>query len=141
MSLGVIVSGRERCEVCSQNKVKSRPHCKWSTCVFFFLCCNEKKIPLLSIMKFSRLYFKDTMMLGKLSSVEYLQTIVLSNSSFPTLWGLSSITYSFSRTHAPKKIFWEVIHLPQCLKKLPVENITHFEIFHCLDKKGLTSER
>ena len=39
---------------------------------FFFLCCNEKKIPLLSIMKFSRLYFKDTMMLGKLSSVEYL---------------------------------------------------------------------
>ena len=40
--------------------------------VGFFLCCNEKKIPLLSIMKFSRLYFKDTMMLGKLSSVEYL---------------------------------------------------------------------
>ena len=37
-----------------------------------FLCCNEKKIPLLSIMKFSRLSFKDTMMCGKLNSIEYL---------------------------------------------------------------------
>ena len=39
--------------------------------VGFFYAAMRKKIPLLSIMKFSRLYFKDTMMLGKLSSVEY----------------------------------------------------------------------
>ena len=111
--------------------------------VVFVLCYNEKKIALLSIMKFSRLSFKDTMMLGVLNFVEYLQTIVLSKPekfsflSFSTLSGLSSPTYSFSRTHAPNKIFWGVLHLSQCLKKLPIGNITYFEIFHCLDKKGL----
>ena len=38
----IYVSGRGRCEVCSQNKVESRPHSKCSTCGVF-LCFNEKK--------------------------------------------------------------------------------------------------
>ena len=107
----IYVSVRGRCDVCSQNKVEPRPHSKCSNCGVF-LCCNEKKIAFLSIMTFSRLSFKDTMMLGVLNFVEYLQTIVLSKPekfsflSFSTLSGLSSPTYSFSRTHAPKKFFW-----------------------------------
>ena len=40
--------------------------------VVFVLCYNEKKIALLSIMKFSRISFKDTMMLGVLNFVECL---------------------------------------------------------------------
>ena len=36
------VAGRGRCEMCSMNKVESRPHSKCSTCKVF-LCLNEKK--------------------------------------------------------------------------------------------------
>ncbi|GFN74555.1 PiggyBac transposable element-derived protein 3 [Plakobranchus ocellatus] len=38
----VFVKKRGRCEVCSQNKVESRPHSQCST-YKVFLCCNEKK--------------------------------------------------------------------------------------------------
>ena len=65
------VSGKGRCEVCSQHKIESRTHSKCSTCGVF-VCCNEKKIALLFLMKFSRLSFKDTMMLGVLNLAEYL---------------------------------------------------------------------
>ena len=67
----IYASGRGRCEVCSQNKVESKLLSKCSTCSVF-LCCSEKKIALLFIMKFSRLSFKHTMMLGVLNFVEYL---------------------------------------------------------------------
>ena len=67
----IYASGRGRCEVCSQNKVESKLLSKCCTCSVF-LCCNEKKIALLFIMKFSRLSFKDTMTLGVLHFVEYL---------------------------------------------------------------------
>ena len=67
----IYVSERGRCEVCSQNKVKSRSHSKCSTCGVFY-AAMRKKIASLSIMKFSRLSFKDTMMLGVLNFVEYL---------------------------------------------------------------------
>ncbi|KAK3758964.1 hypothetical protein RRG08_005590 [Elysia crispata] len=33
---------RSRCEVCSQNKIESRPHSKCSTCKVY-LCCNANK--------------------------------------------------------------------------------------------------
>ena len=40
--------------------------------LFFFYVAMRKKTALLSIMKFSRLSFKDTMMLGVLNFAEYL---------------------------------------------------------------------
>ena len=68
----IYVSGRERCEVSSQKTIESRPHSKCSTCAVFFYVAMRKKTALLSIMKFSRLSFKDTMMLGVLNFAEYL---------------------------------------------------------------------
>ena len=67
----IYVSERGRYEVCSQNKVESRSHSKCSTCGVFY-AAMRKKIASLSIMKFSKLSFKDTMTLGVFNFVEYL---------------------------------------------------------------------
>lgn len=44
------VENRGRCEVCSLKKIQSKPHSKCSHC-HVFLCVNEKKIILLTIMR------------------------------------------------------------------------------------------
>ena len=66
----IYISGRGRCEVCSKNKVESRPHNKCSVCGVF-LCCNEKIIAFFFMMKYSTLSFEDTMVIGILNFVEH----------------------------------------------------------------------
>ena len=67
----ICTSGKGRCGVFSQNKVESRPHRKCSNCGVFYAALR-RNISLLFIMKFSRLSFKDTMMLGVLNFVDDL---------------------------------------------------------------------
>ena len=79
----IYVSGRGRCEVCSQNKVDSRPQSKFSACSVF-LCCNEKKIALLFI-------FQRHNDAWSAQFLEYLQTLVLSK---PTKFSFFIFSYS-----------------------------------------------
>ena len=90
----IYVSERGRYEVCSQNKVESRSHSKCSTCGVFY-AAMRKKIASLSIMKFSKLSFKDTMMLGVFNFVEYLQTTALSKPKKMFIFYLFSLCQDF----------------------------------------------